>query len=184
MPGGFYAQKINTAYKTQIEYSYNNYKSMTFANTDSAAVTISLFYVSQAGLDSTLLAGIYAAETKAVSTSSVALSVDDGANPLTIAFQNNNMLGESLYDSDGALYGEVTSVTTTQLTFSGGIKNSIANNAQFYTGTNYYLIKDLVIPSGVSFQLEPDDVNFNINAHKLYIRSSSATGSIDIITRY
>ena len=113
-----------------------------------------------------------------MSLNSVTLTVD------TVDATQDNLLNEVVYKSDGTLFGTCTTVSsTTSIVFSGGVKNSIANNDALYTGTRYNILKGVTIPNGTALQLDSSDINFDTNDYKLYITSSNASGLIDIITR-
>ena len=93
-------------------------------------------------------------------------------------------LNEQVWKSDGKLFGTCTTVAgKTAITFSGGLVNAIANNDSLYTGTRYYLLKNTAIPAATALKLNHEDFDFNLSAHKLYIKSSDDSGLIDIIMR-
>ena len=178
MAGGFYAQKITSGDKTQVTYSYNTYKSMTFTNTHSTSVSIDLYVTSQLGSDITSTT-VLAAETETASSSSVTLTVD------TVSATDDALKGERVYKSDGTLFGVCSSVTnTTTIVFATGLTNTITNNDILHVGTRYHLLKSVEIPAGVALQLHPEDFNFDTNNYNFYIDSSNASGLIDIIIRY
>ena len=180
---GFHTQKITSGDKTQVTYDYNGYKSMTFTNTHSSAVSITLYVTSQLGTDITTT-GVYAAETEIESTSSVQLTVDNGSGGAS-AGTSDMFLNERVYNSSGLLFGTCTTFdSTTLLTFSGGLVNQITNNNILYTGTRYKMLNAVEIPAYAALQLHPEDFEFNTADYKMYIDSSNASGYIDIITRY
>ena len=75
---GFYVTKISDNKKTRITTDYSTYDSLVITNSHATdAITVDLYATSQLSTDITTT-GVYAAETEAVSTSSVALTVDDG----------------------------------------------------------------------------------------------------------
>jgi len=176
MARGFYTQKIANDDKNEIS-SYNQYMSLTFVNTHTSSVDIDIWVTSQLSTDITNT-GVLAAEDEAMSLNSVTLTVD------TVDATQDNLLNEVVYKSDGTLFGTCTTVSsTTSIVFSGGVKNSIANNDALYTGTRYNILKGVTIPNGTALQLDSSDINFDTNDYKLYITSSNASGLIDIITR-
>ena len=173
-------QKITSGDKTQVTYSpsVRECKSMTFTNTHTGAVSISLYITSQLGTDKTSTT-VLAAEPQAASRDSVDLAVD------TVSATADAFLNERVYKSDGTLYGVCTAVnSTTEIVFSGGLVYPIANNEVLYTGTRYTILNNVKIPTGVSLKLHLEDLNFDITAFNLYIDSDNASGLIDIITRY
>jgi len=180
----FNVQKITTGDKTAVTFAYNDYSSMIFTNTHATdAVTIDLYATSQVGTDITATL-VYAAETEAVSTDSVTLTVDNGSGSASVA-ANDAFLNERIYKSDGTFLGICTTVTsTTVLVFSGGLSNTITDNDILHTGTRYHFLNNVKIPNGASLKLTSDEFNFDSNNYNLYIDSNSSTGAIDIITRY
>tara|TARA_R110002020_G_C15987719_1_gene749049 strand:+ start:32 stop:568 length:537 start_codon:yes stop_codon:yes gene_type:complete len=177
MANNFHVQKITSGDKTKIGYPSNDYKSMTFANTHTSAITMSLYVTSQLGTDITSTT-VLAAETETASSSSVTLTVD------TVNATDDVFKAERVYKSDGTLFGTCSSVTnTTTIVFSTGLTNTIANNDVLYTGTRYTILNEVSLPVGASLQLHPEDFTFDTNDFSLYINSSNASGLIDIITR-
>jgi hypothetical protein len=175
----FRTQKITSGDKTEVTVPYNNYRSITFTNTDASdAVTIDLYITSQVSTDITSTT-VLAAEAEAASSSSVTLTVD------TVNATEDVFKGEKVYKSDGTLFGTCSSVTnTTTIVFSGGLSNAIANNDILYTGTRYHLLNNVEIPNGASLMLSAEEFNFDNTAFNLYIDSDQADGQIDIILRY
>ena len=184
---GFYTQKITSGDKTQVTYAYNGYKSMTFTNTHSAAVSITLYITSQIGTDNNkdiTTTGVYAAETEVASTGSVQLTIDNGSGSAS-AGTSDMLLNERVYKSDGTLFGTCTTFdSNVLLTFSGGLVNTITDNDILHTGTRYTMLNAVEIPANTALQLHPEDFEFNTSDYNLYIDSSNASGLIDIITRY
>jgi hypothetical protein len=174
---GFKVQKITTTNKTEVSFGGSNRRSMIFTNTHaSAAVTIDLYVTSQLGTDITSTT-VLAAETEAISSSSVALTVD------TVNATDDAFLNERVYDASGNLLGVCTTVnSTTLITFSGGTKKQIANDTVLHTGTRYFVLNNVVIPNGVSLKLTSDEFSFDATYYKMYIQASAV--GIDIITRY
>ena len=196
MARGFYTQKITSDDKTQVTYAYNGYKSMTFTNTHTAAVAITLYVTSQLTTDITTT-GVYVTSQLgtditdtdsavnfsagyASTTSSQAIVIDNGGTAGT----SDMFLNEKVYLSSGKLVGTCTTFgSATSLTFSGGLVNTIANNDKLYTGTRYTMFK-ITIPSKIALQLHPEDFEFDTESYNMYILSTHASGLIDIITRY
>tara|TARA_R100000458_G_C8246461_1_gene224313 strand:+ start:499 stop:1038 length:540 start_codon:yes stop_codon:yes gene_type:complete len=179
MAQGFYPQKITSGDKTEVTYDYNDYSSMTFTNTHTSAITMSLYVTSQLG-SSITNTNVKCNDTDGiVNGSSVTLTVD------TTDATDDALKNERVYKSDGTFFGVCSSVTnTTTIVFTDGLTNAIANNDDLYTGTRYTILNEVVLPVGASLQLHPQDFNFNSKDYKLYINSSHASGLIDIITRY
>ena len=190
MAKGFYTQKITSGDKTQVTYAYNSYKSMTFTNTHSAAVSITLYVTSQSGSDIAIsesalrVAQAVSPTGYAATTSSQAIVIDNGSGGAS-AGTSDMFLNERVYKSDGTLFGTCTTFNSNVLlTFSGGLVNTIANNDSLYTGTRYTMLNAVEIPANTALQLHPEDFKFDTNSYNMYIDSSNASGLVDIITRY
>ena len=182
MANNFHVQKITSGDKTRLTYAFNDYKSMTFANTHTAAITMSLYVTSRLGTDITTT-GVYAAETETASSSSVTLTIDNGSGGAS-AGTSDMLLNERVYKSDGTLFGICSTFTSTvAIVFAAGLTNTITDNDILYTGTKYTVLNEVVLPVGASLQLHPEDFNFDSRNYKLYINSSHASGLIDIISR-
>ena len=179
MARGFYTQKITSGDKTQVTYAYNGYKSMTFTNTHTSAVSITLYVTSQLGTDITTTgADINLTAGYPATTSSQAIVLS------ATAATSDTFLNERVYKSDGSLIGTCTTFTDgTHITFAAGLVNAIADAAVLYTGTRYYILKSVEIPVGVALQLHPEDFNFDTNNYNFYIDSNNASGLIDITIR-
>ena len=180
MAKGFYTQKITSGDKTQVTYSYNGYKSMTFTNTHSSAVSITLYVISQLGTDITdTTTDVNFTDGYSATTSSQAIVVD-GTNATDDVFLN-----EKVYLSSGKLIGTCTAVGgVTGITFGSGLVNALANNNSLYTGTRYTMLNAVEIPANTALQLHPEDFEFDTDSYNMYIDSNNASGYIDIITRY
>ena len=185
---GFYTQKITSGDKTQVTYAYNSYKSMTFTNTHSAAVSITLYVTSQSGSDIAIsesaLRVAQAVSPTGYAATSQAIVIDNGSGGAS-AGTSDMFLNERVYKSDGTLFGTCTTFNSNVLlTFSGGLVNTIANNDSLYTGTRYTMLNAVEIPANTALQLHPEDFKFDTNSYNMYIDSSNASGLVDIITRY
>ena len=180
---GFYVTKISDNKKTRITTDYSTYDSLVITNSHATdAITVDLYATSQLSTDITTT-GVYAAETEAVSTSSVALTVDDGTGSASDG-TSDMFLNEQVWKSDGTLFGTCTTFNSTiLLTFSGGLSNAITNNDILFTGTRYYILNNVVIPNGASLKLERDEINFNNISYYLYIKSDTAAGGLDVFLR-
>ena len=179
----FYTQKITSGDKTQVTFTYNDYRSMTLTNNHaSSAVTVDLYVTSQLGSDITdtgTNVNSGAGTGYSAGTSSQAIVVDGTAATSDV------FLNEQVWKSDGNLFGTCTTFTSgTAITFGAGLVRFMANDDDLYTGTRYYFLNNVKIPNGASLKLSADEFNFDNNNFNLYIDSDSATGNIDIITRY
>ena len=183
----FTVQKISDDNKTAVTFNGNTYDSIVFTNTHASNdITIALYVTSLLNTKTghVTSTAVYAAETEVASTSSVTLTVDNGSGSASVA-DNDLLLNEKVYKSDGTLFGTCTTVTsTTALVFSGGLNNKITDNDILYTGTRFYFLKKVKIPNGTSLKLSPDEITHDNNSYVLYIKTESGTGDIDIITRY
>jgi len=182
MPTGFYIQKITTGDKTQVTYDYNNYRSMTFTNTHTSKVSMTLYLTSQLGSDITdTNTNVNLSAGYSITTGSQAIVVDNDGTAGTA----DMFLNEKVYLSTGLEVGVVTTFgSATSLTFAGGLTNSLTNNDSLFTGSRYEMLKAVVIPAGTAFKLRPEDFEFDTDAYKMYINSGNASGLINIMTRY
>ena len=174
----FQTQKITTTNKTLITFDVHNHNSIIFTNSHATdAVTIDLYATSRLGTDITNTT-VVADETEVASTDSVTLTVD------TVDATDDIFLNEQVFKSNGALFGICTSVTnTTTIVFSGGIEREITNGYVLYTGTRYYILRNVKIPKGVSLKLNKDEFTQSSTNFDMYINTNSSTGGIDIIAR-
>ena len=182
MARGFYIQKITTGDKTQVTYDYNDFSSMTFTNTHTAAVTITLYLTSQLGSDiADTDTNIDLSAGYSVTTDSQAIVVDNGGTAATA----DAFLNEKVYLSTGLEVGTCTTFgSATSLTFGEGITNVLIDDASLYTGSRYEILKAVEIPAGTALKLHPEDFKFDTDSYKLYIDSVNASGLINIITRH
>ena len=177
--------KLTTGNKTEIVVdNTGDFNSLVITNTHTSAINVSLWLTAQGapdisdtdvtdtGTDVDLVAGY------PITTSSQAIVVQGTAATSDI------FLNEKVYKSDGKIYGICTVFTDgTHITFGAGIQEIMADNADLYVGTTYYIMKAVTIPAATSLKLNGDEFNFNSLLYKLYAKSSNASGLIDIITR-
>tara|TARA_R110000823_G_scaffold82282_1_gene186571 strand:- start:266 stop:802 length:537 start_codon:yes stop_codon:yes gene_type:complete len=175
----FYPQKILTTNKTEVTFAYNNYSSMIFANSGSAGVTIDLYVTSQIGTD------ITDTDSEVNGTFAVGLTTAVAITNGGTAATSDMFLNEQVWKSNGTLFGICTAFgSAAAITFGGGLVRAMANDDDLYVGTRHHFLKNVKIPKGSSLKLTSDEFKFDDTNYKLYINSSSATGDIDIITRY
>ena len=180
--------KLTTDDKTEIAFpshAHGEYTSLSFTNMHTSSVDVSLWVTAQVNPNTTDTnitdtgTDVNFGSGYAATTSSQAIVVD-GTTATGDIFLNENV-----YKSDGKLFGTCTTVhaSGTPLTFSGGLKHAMVNNDSLYVGTTHYILKSLTIPTTISLKLDHDEFNFNPASHKLYVKSSNASGLIDIIIR-
>lgn len=149
-------------------------RAITICNNDASgdACTVDLFINSESGADITDT-GTNANEiANYETTSSVTLTVD-GTSATDDLFKS-----EQVWKSDGTLFGTCSSVTnTTTLVFSGGISQTILDNADLYTGTRYYILHDVVIPGGSTLLLEQPELNYDSTLYSLKFKLTSVSSS-------
>ena len=178
----FKIQKITTGNKTQVTYDYNDFSSMTFTNTHSSAINITLYLTSQNGSDITDTdTNVNLSAGYSVTTDSKTIAVDNGGTTAT----SDMFLGEKVYLSTGSEVGVCTAFgSATSLTFGSGITNALVNDASLYTGSRYSMLQSIEIPAGTALKLYPEDFKFDTDSYKLYIDSSNSSGLINIMTRH
>jgi len=157
----------------------NLINSITIANIHSGDATVDLYLVSQVGTSITTT-GVQAAEAEAISTSSVVLNVDQ------VLPTDDVLKDEIVYKSDGTIFGTATATTDASpdtVTFSGGLTAAIADDDFLFTGTRYYIFKNLVIPVGQTLKLESSEVSFNNQVYSLYVKLGGST-PVDIILKH
>tara|TARA_R110000744_G_scaffold46072_1_gene102058 strand:- start:170 stop:715 length:546 start_codon:yes stop_codon:yes gene_type:complete len=179
----FNTQKITTTNKTLITFDVHNHNSIIFTNSHATdAVTIDLYATSRLGTDITTTA-VVAAESEIESGSSVTLTVDNGSGAGSAA-TDDLLLNERVYKANGAFVGICTTVgSSTALVFAGGIERTIVDNNLLYTGTRYYILRNVKIPKGVSLKLNRDEFHQSSTNFGMYINTDSSTGGINIIAR-
>ena len=120
---------------------------------------------------------------------------NSGSAGVTIDLYVTSQIGTDITDTDSEVNGTfavglTTAVAITAfgsaaaITFGGGLVRAMANDDDLYVGTRHHFLKNVKIPKGSSLKLTSDEFKFDDTNYKLYINSSSATGDIDIITRY
>ena len=176
----FNAQNITGTAKVLVNTTGGNFDSLSLASVhDSTAATVNLYYASQVGTDITATL-VYSAETVAATTASDTVTIDNGSGSASAA-DNDAFLNERVYKADGTFIGICTAVTTTLLTFSGGLENAVTDNDILQTGTRYHVLKAVSVPVGQTLILDGNEVNFNSIDYSLYI--TLGAGSIDLIAR-
>jgi len=181
----FNTQKILTGDKTIVEFAYNNYSSMTFSNSHaSTGITMDLYITSQVGTKITDTASQVNYAPSAgypVTTSSQAIVID-----YTVTASTSDMfLNEQVWKSDGNLIGTCTAwASATGITFGGGLVRALVDDDDLYTGTRYYILRNVKLGKGSAFKLTADEFNFDNTNYTMYINSDQTLGGIDIITRY
>ena len=174
----FNVQKITTGDKTAV--TFNNPKSMVFTNNHASGdITIDLYVTSQIGTDITdtdsEVNGTFAAGL------TTAVAITNGGTAAT----SDMVLNERVYKADGTFVGICTAFgSAAAITFGGGIIKALADDDDLYTGTRYHVLNNVKIPNGASLKLTQDEFNFDNNNYSMYIDSDTATGNIDIITRF
>ena len=176
------AQKILSDDKTVITNMssvLSSINTLSICNIHTSDINVDLYAASQVGTDITTT-GVQAAEAEAISTSSVVLNVDQ------VVPTDDMLKDEIVYKSDGTIFGTATATadaTPDTVTFSGGLTTAIANNDFLFTGTRYYILKSTVIPSNTTLVLEQNELRVDPDVYTMYIKSSNASGNLDIITR-
>ena len=173
-----FLQKVTGNTKTKLNIARSNYSSCLVSNIDGTSdVAMTLYLASQVGSDITAT-DVYAAETEAVSASSVTLTVDNGSGSASDA-ANDEFLNERVYKSDGTFFGTCTTVnSTTVLTFAGGLESAITNNDILHTGTRYTIFDQINIPAKSTLKLEQDEISFDNSKYDLYCKSGDSDGQL------
>lgn len=182
MAKGFYIQKITSGDKTQVVYDYNNFTSMTFTNTHTSKINMTLYLTSQLGSDITDTdTNVNLSAGYPTTIDNQVIVVDNGGTAGTA----DMFLNEKVYLSTGLEVGVVTTFgSATSLTFAGGLTNKLVNDASLFTGSRYEMLKSVEVPAGTAFKLQPEDFKFNTQDYKMYINCSNSSGLVNIITRY
>ena len=174
----FNAQNLTGTAKILVNTTGGSFDSLSLANVGGAHdATVSLYYASQVGSDITDTGvNVNNGSGYSVTTSSQAIVVDG-----TTA-TDDLLLNERVYKSDGTFVGTCTAVGSgTGITFGGGLKVALADDADLYTGTRYYVLKAVVVPAYQTLILDRDDISFNGIDYSLY--TILGAGGIDLITR-
>jgi len=180
MARGIYIQKIASLDKTQVTYDYNDFSSMTFTNTHTGPVLMTLYLTSQKGSDITDTdTNVNLGDGYQTTVDSQAIVVDNGGTAATA----DMFLNEKVYLSTGKLVGTCTTFgSATSLTFAGGLKNALADDDSLYTGSRYEMLNNIEIPANTALQLHPEDFKFDTTFYNMYI-NTSVSGKITIMTR-
>ncbi len=174
--GSFIAQKITGTSKVLVNAG-GRFNSLSLTNIDgSNAATVDLYIASITGSD-IVDTGTNANESdNAATTSSVTLTVDGTAATSDV------FADEKVWKSDGTLFGTCTARNSnTEIVFGGGLSQTLADDADLYTGTRHYVLKTFSIPVASSLVLTDNDISFNSTAYSLYIKLGA--GSVDLIAR-
>tara|TARA_R100000656_G_C3899849_1_gene118521 strand:+ start:48 stop:596 length:549 start_codon:yes stop_codon:yes gene_type:complete len=176
------AQKILNDDKTVITNMssvLSSINTLSICNIHTADISVDLYAASQVSTDITTT-GVQAAEAEAISTSSVVLNVDQ------VVPTDDMLKDEIVYKSDGTIFGTATATadaTPDTVTFGDGLTTAIANDDFLFTGTRYYILKGTVVPANTTLVLEQNELRVDPSAYTMYIKSSNASGKLDIITR-
>ena len=175
--GNFNGQKITGTSKVLVSTSGGAFDSLTLTNIHSSnAATVDLYYANTSGNDITDTGTNANESDNAATTSSVTLTVD-GTAATADTFQD-----EKVFKSDGTLFGTCTARNSnTEIVFGGGLSQTLANNADLFTGTRYYVLKTLSIPVASTLVLNSNDINFDATEYALYIKLGA--GTIDLTRR-
>ena len=172
-----FLQKITGNTKTLINAPGSNYSSCMISNVDASdPVNCKLHLTSQVGTD-IIATLVYSAETVAATTASDTVTVDNGSGGASAA-DSDAFLNERVYKADGTFIGICTAVTTTLLTFSGGLENAVTDNDILYVGTRYVLLNNLTIPANTVLKLESDEISFDNTLYNLYVTSGDSGGQL------
>ena len=169
-----FLQKITGNTKTKINIARSNYTSCLVANIDGVEdVTMTLYLVSQVGSDITDTGTNANEADNSAGTASVTLTVD-GTAATADTFEN-----EQVWKSDGTLFGTCTARNSdTEIVFGGGLEQTLANNADLYTGTRYTIFDQINIPSKSTLKLEQDEISFDNSKFDLYCKSGDSDGQL------
>ena len=177
------AQKVSGAAKsviTNMDAAILGIQTLSLCNIHASdSVSVDLYIASQVGTDITTT-GVQAAEAEAVSTSSVVLNVDQ------VVPTDDMLKDEIVYKSGGTIFGTATATADASpdtVTFGGGLTTAIANDDFLFTGTRYYLLKGVIIPVNNTLVLERNELRFDPDVYKMYIKLSAADSAVDVITR-
>tara|TARA_R110002020_G_scaffold155838_1_gene337178 strand:- start:1176 stop:1787 length:612 start_codon:yes stop_codon:yes gene_type:complete len=148
-------------------------KSITICNSDASGddITVELYIASAVSTNITDT-GVNVNEiANYITSSSVTLTVD-GTGATEPVFIN-----EKVYKSDGTLIGTCTDVPSgTSIVFGGGIEADVLDNTDLYTGTQYHILHDVVIPGGSTLVLDEAELAYNSNDYHLKFKLSTVSG--------
>lgn len=148
-------------------------KSITICNSDASGddITVELYIASAVSTNITDT-GVNVNEiANYITSSSVTLTVD-GTGATEPVFIN-----EKVYKSDGTLIGIGTDVPSgTSIVFGGGIEADVLDNTDLYTGTQYHILHDVVIPGGSTLVLDEAELAYNSNDYHLKFKLSTVSG--------
>jgi len=174
-------QVFKIANSTKVELlgsnkGFNQLRSITICNIhDADPVAVDLYLTSQVGDDITDTGTDANEADNAITDSSVTLTVD-GTSATADIFAN-----EQVWKSDGTLFGTCTARNSnTEIVFGNGISQILANNADLYTGTRYYILKGFNLPVSQTLKLEGDEVSFDNLRYSLSIKLGTST-PVDVI---
>lgn len=158
-------------------------KCITICNKDASgdSCIIDLFINSEYGTDITST-GTLANEADNIATSTSTVLTVDGTAATTDVFAN-----EKVWKSDGTLFGTCTARNSnTEIVFGGGLSQTLANDDTLHTGSRYYILHNVRIPSGSTLVLESPEINYDVTLYslKFLLTSVSATQLIDIKVKY
>ena len=162
---------------TQLTVNDNN-SSLSICNTHATdSITVDLFIRDERASYSTST-GVLAAESKAVSSSSVELAVD------TTVATDHVFKNEKIYNQILTLLGTCTSVTNdTEIVFQGGLTAAITNNDILFTPARFYILNNVTIPNGVTLKLEGNEFVYDKTTYNLFISLGAAASAADVIIR-
>jgi hypothetical protein len=178
------AQKILNDDKTVITNMssvLSNIDTLSICNIHTADISVDLYVASQVTTDVTdtgsqvnFVAG-YAA-----TTSSQAIVIENSG----IAATSDMFLNERVYKDDGTFISTCTTFTDeNNITFSSGLEVALVNDGDLYTGTRYYILKGVNVPANTTLVLEQNELRVDPDTYIMYIKSSNASGNIDVIIR-
>tara|TARA_R100001594_G_scaffold149253_1_gene206551 strand:- start:1389 stop:2231 length:843 start_codon:yes stop_codon:yes gene_type:complete len=168
-----YPQSISGTSKTKINLGYSP-SSITLSATTASVIdlwvtSITGEYITDTGTD--------ANESDNVATESGVVLTVDGTAATSDTFED-----ERVWKSDGTLYGICSSRDlNTQITFATGLEQTLANNDSLYTGSRFYILKSVTIPSGSTLKLDSDEISFSLAEYIMYAKLTS--GTVDLIAR-
>ena len=169
-----FVQKITGNTKTKLNIARSNYSSCLISNVDGTSdVAMTLYLASQVGSDITDTGTNANEADNAAGTASVTLTVDGTAATSDV------FADEKIWKSDGTLFGTCTARNSnTEIVFGGGLEQTLANNADLYTGTRYTIFDQINIPAKSTLKLEQDEISFDNSKYDLYCKSGDSDGQL------